>query len=99
MSAASLVLAGCKTTSLPVPHVERIEQNRTTVQIHVTAKELKKRSNLVALLQRSRSNHWGSPDGAAILSTVAPLSYDHAERTPTVVIGGRPFPLERPVVE
>jgi len=34
--AASLVLAGCKTTSLPVPHVERIEQNRTTLIAAIT---------------------------------------------------------------
>ena len=34
--AASLVLAGCKTTSLPVPHVERIEQNRTTLRASIT---------------------------------------------------------------
>ena len=42
----------------------------------------------MALMQRSRSNHWSSQTVAAILSTVAPLSYDHAERTPMVVIGG-----------
>ena len=53
----------------------------------------------MALMQRSRSNHWVPQTVAAILSTVAPLSYDHAERTPIVVIGGCPFPLERPVVE
>jgi hypothetical protein len=36
MIATSLVLAGCKTTSLPVPHVERIEQNRTTLSVAIT---------------------------------------------------------------
>ena len=58
------------------------------IQIHITAK----RSNPVALMQRSRSNHWSSQTVAAILSTVAPLSYDHAERTPMVVIGGVSLP-------
>lgn len=37
MIAISLVLAACKTTSLPVPHVRNIEQNRTTLSTAIPA--------------------------------------------------------------
>jgi hypothetical protein len=39
--AASLVLAGCKTTSLPVPHVRNIEQSRTTLCATISANSRK----------------------------------------------------------
>ena len=42
----------------------------------------------MALTQRPRSNHWGPQTIASILSTVAPLSYDDAERARMVLIGG-----------
>jgi len=39
--ATSLVLAGCKTTSLPVPHVRNIEQSRTTLSAAISVNSRK----------------------------------------------------------